>query len=151
MKKRRFAYVYSLYKELEGDGVKFETTNKNASLISYTIKLVEDSTYLMKTFVVSDVFLDNLTKIYDRKNIFVQNGNECLTYKFNIRKLYFEKIIKNDGSKNFHNFIYDEISYTDPTKLLPAFFNNQVSAIKEARTEKISHCLRKSINAHFRK
>ena len=86
----------------------------------------------MKIFVVSDVFLDNLTKIYDRKNIFVQNGTEWLTYKFNIRKLYFEKIIKNDGSKNFHNFIYDEISYTDPTKLLPAFFNNQVSAIKEA-------------------
>ena len=78
MKNRRFAYGYSLYKELEGDGVKFETTNKNASLISYTIKLVEDSTYLMKTLVVSDVFLDNLTKIYDRKNIFVQNGNEWL-------------------------------------------------------------------------
>ena len=51
--------------------------------------------------MVSDVFLDNLTKIYDRKNIFVQNGTEWLTYKFNIRKLYFEKIIKNDGSKNF--------------------------------------------------
>ena len=78
LKNRRFAYVYSLYKELEGDGVKFETTNKNASLISYTIKLVEDSTYLMKTLVVSDVFLDNLTKIYDGKNIFVQNGNEWL-------------------------------------------------------------------------
>ena len=55
-----------------------------------------------------------------------------VNFKFNIRRLYFEKIIKNDGSKNFHNFIYDEILYPDPTKLLPAFFNNHVSAIKEA-------------------
>ena len=34
--------------------------------------------------------------------------------------------------KNFHKFIYDEILYPDLSKLLPAFFNNQASAVKEA-------------------
>ena len=37
-------YVYCPYKELKGVGIKFEPTNENASLISYTIKLVDVST-----------------------------------------------------------------------------------------------------------
>ena len=61
-------YVYKPYKELEGDGMKPERTNENASLISYTIKLVDDSTYLTKSLEVADAFLDNIAKIYDRKN-----------------------------------------------------------------------------------
>ena len=57
--------------------MKLEQTKKNAPLISYIIKLVEDSTYVTKTLVVEDAFLDNLAKIYDRKNIiFMQYGNE---------------------------------------------------------------------------
>ena len=49
--------------------MKFEQTNENASLISYTLKLVDDSTYLTRTLEVADAFLDNLAKIYDKKNI----------------------------------------------------------------------------------
>ena len=56
LKKERLAHVYSPYKKLEGDGMKFEQTNENASLISCTIKLVNDSTYLTKTLKVADVF-----------------------------------------------------------------------------------------------
>ena len=56
----------------------FGRTNENASLISYTIKLVDDSTYLTKALEVADAFLDNLAKIYDRKSIiFMQYGTEC--------------------------------------------------------------------------
>ena len=51
--------------------MKFERTNENASLINYTIKLVEDSTYLTKTLVVADVFLDNLAKKYDRNSAII--------------------------------------------------------------------------------
>ena len=70
-------YVYSLYKELKGDGIKLERTYENASLIIYTIKLVDDSTYLTKTLEVADGFLDNIAKIYDRKNIiFMQYGTQ---------------------------------------------------------------------------
>ena len=58
-------YVYSPNKELEDDGMKFERTNENASLISYTIKLVDDSTYLTKTLEIADAFLDNISKIYN--------------------------------------------------------------------------------------
>ena len=77
-------YVYSPYKELEGDGMKFERTNENASLISYTIKLVDDSTYLTKTLEVTDVFLGNQ---YDLENMitetFVTELNERFsTYGF---------------------------------------------------------------------
>ena len=49
--------------------MKFEQTNENALLISYTIKLVHDSTYLTKILEVANAFLDNFAKIYDRKNI----------------------------------------------------------------------------------
>lgn len=102
--------------------MKLERTKKNAPLISYIIKLVEDSTYVTKTLVVEDAFLDNVAKIYDRKNIiFMQYGNEWIIYKINIAKLYFEKFIKNDGIQHFHEFVYDETLYPDLTKLLPAF------------------------------
>ena len=77
LKKRRLVYVYSPYKELEGDGMIFERTNENASLISYTIKLVDDSTYLRKTLEVADAFLDNIAKTCSRKNIiFIRYGTE---------------------------------------------------------------------------
>ena len=69
LKKRRLVYVYSPYKKLEGDGMRFERTNENASLISYTLKLVDDSTYLTKTLEVADVSLDNIVGIYNRENI----------------------------------------------------------------------------------
>ena len=49
-------YVYSPNKEL-GDGMKFLRTNENASLISYTIKFVDDSSYLTKNLEVADTFL----------------------------------------------------------------------------------------------
>ena len=124
--------VYSPYKELEDDGMKFERTNENTSLISYTIKLVDDSTYLTKTLEVTDAFLDNIAKICDRKNIiFMQCRTQWLIYKFNTAKAYFEKFIKNGSTQNFHKFMYDEILYPDPTKLLPAFFHNRAS-VKEA-------------------
>ena len=71
MKKRRLAYVYSPYKELEGDEMKFEPANENASLISYTIKLADDSTYLTKTLEVAEAFLDNIAIIYDRKKHYI--------------------------------------------------------------------------------
>ena len=49
--------------------MRFERTNENASLISYTLKLVDDSTYLTKTLEVADVSLDNIVGIYNRENI----------------------------------------------------------------------------------
>ena len=54
------------------------------------IKLVDDSTSLTKTLEVADTSLDNISKIYDRKNIiFLQYGTEWLIYKFNLIKVYF--------------------------------------------------------------
>ena len=63
---------------------------------------------------------------------FMLYGNACLIYKFDITKRYFEKIIKNDGSQNFHIFVDNEILYPDPTKRLPVIFTNQTSAIEKA-------------------
>ena len=101
--------------------MKFEQTNENASLISYTIELVGDSTYLTKSLEVADAFLDNLVKVYDRKNtMFMQIGTDWLIYKFNITKKSFERIKKN-GSGNFHKFGYDEILYPDPSKFYLCF------------------------------
>ena len=92
VKKRRFAYVCSPYKGLEGNGMKFERTNENASVISYTIKLVDDSTYLTKSLELADAFLDNIAKTYNRKKILLmQYGTQWLIYKFNITK----RILKN--------------------------------------------------------
>ena len=51
--------------------MKFERTNENASFINYTIKLVEDSTYLTKTLVVADAFLDNLAKKYGKNSVII--------------------------------------------------------------------------------
>ena len=60
-------------------------------MISYTVKLVDDSTYLTKILEAAN----NLAKVYVRKNmIFMQYGNEWLIHKFNITKPYFEKIVK---------------------------------------------------------
>ena len=58
-------------------------------------------------------------------------GTQWLIYKFNITKVYFEKFFKNCSTQNFHKFIYNEILYPDPTKLLPAFFHNRAS-VREA-------------------
>ena len=38
--------------------------------------------------------------------------------------------MQNGSTQNFYKFVYDEILYPDPTKLLPSLFQNQVS-IKE--------------------
>ena len=132
--------------------MKFERANKNVSLIGYTIKLVDDSTYLTKTLEVAEAFLDNIAKIYDRKKIiFMQYGTEWFIYKFNITKGYFEKFIKNGSTQNFHKFIYNEILYPDPTKLLPAFFHNRAS-IREAiigRIPRKYQILLGSVSMHF--
>ena len=45
----------------------FERTNKNPSLISYTIKLADEATYLAKTLEIADAFIDNIAKICNRK------------------------------------------------------------------------------------
>ena len=80
--KRRLVYVYSPNKELQGDGVKFERINITAPLISYTVKLVGNATYLTKTLEVAN------------NMIFMQYGNKWLIHKFNITKPCFEKIVK---------------------------------------------------------
>ena len=67
--------------------MKFGRTNGNASLISYTIKLVDDSTYLTKTLEITDAFIDNIAKVYDRKNIFLKDGTKWLSYEFNLTKM----------------------------------------------------------------
>ena len=41
----------------------FSKLLENASMIRYTIKLVDDSTYLTKTLEIADAFIDNITKI----------------------------------------------------------------------------------------
>ena len=46
LKKRRLPYVYSPCKELQEDGMKFEQINNTAPLISYTVNLFGNSTYL---------------------------------------------------------------------------------------------------------
>ena len=69
LKKKSLAYVYSPYKELAGDGMKFERTNDSSPFTSYTIKLVDDSTHLTKTLDISNNFTDELAKVYDRKNL----------------------------------------------------------------------------------
>ena len=69
LKKKRLVYVYSPYKELAGDGMKFERTNDSSPFTSYTIKLVDDSTHLTKTLDISNNFIDELAKVYDRKNL----------------------------------------------------------------------------------
>lgn len=86
---------------------------------------------MAKSFKIADAFIDNIVKKYDRKNIFLKDGLEWLIYKFDIRKLRFENVLKNGGTQDFHKFVYNEIIYPDPTKLLLAFCNNQASAIKE--------------------
>ena len=67
--------------------MKFGRTNENASLISYTIKLVDDSTYLTKTLEITDAFIDNIAKVCDRKNIFLKDGTKWLSYEFNLTKM----------------------------------------------------------------
>ena len=69
LKKKRLVNVYSPYKELAGDGMKFERTNDSSPFTSYTIKLVDDSTHLTKTLDISNNFIDELAKVYDRKNL----------------------------------------------------------------------------------
>ena len=69
LKKKSLVYVYSPYKELAGDGMKFERTNDSSPFTSYTIKLVDDSTHLTKTLDISNNFTDELAKVYDRKNL----------------------------------------------------------------------------------
>lgn len=68
LKKRRIVNIYSPYKELESDnGIKFERTNDSNLFIKYTIKLVDNSTYLTKKLNFSNNFMEDLAKVYDRK------------------------------------------------------------------------------------
>ena len=66
LKKKRLVNVYSPYKEVVGDGMKFERTTDSSPFTSYTIKLVDDSTHLTKTLDISNNFIDELAKVYDR-------------------------------------------------------------------------------------
>ena len=111
LKKKRLVYLYSPYKELAGDGMKFERTNDSSSFTSYITKLVDDSTHVTKTLDISDSFTDDLAKFYDRKNlIFMQYGNQWLIYQFDITRTYFEKIVMDKRTyTSFNRFIYDEV------------------------------------------
>ena len=124
LKKKSLAYVYSPYKELAGDGIKFERTNDSSPFKSYTIKSVDDSTHLTETLDISDNFIDDLAKVYDRKHLtFMKYGKQWLIHKFDITKTCFEKIVKDKRTFNtsFNRFIYDEVLYELRT-VLPAFF-----------------------------
>ena len=59
--------------------------------------------------------------------MFMQYGNEWSIHKFSITKPYFEKIVKNNSTQDFHKIVYDEILYLDQNKLLPPFFQNRTS------------------------
>ena len=48
--------------------MKFERKNDYSPFASYTIKLVDDSNHLTKTLDISESFIDDLAKVYD-KNI----------------------------------------------------------------------------------
>ena len=124
LKKKRLIYVYSPYKELAGDGMEFERTNDSSPFTSYTIKLVDDSTHLTKTLDTSNNFIDDLAKVYDRKNlIFMQYGNQWLIHKLDLTKTYFEKIVKDKRTyTSFNRFIFDEVLYNS-WMVLPAFFS----------------------------
>ena len=93
--------------------MKFERTNDSSPFTSYTIKSVDDSTHLTETLDISDNFIDDLAKVYDRKNlIFMQYGNQWLIHKFVITKTYFEKIVKDKRTyTSFNRFIFDEVLY----------------------------------------
>ena len=65
---KKKSLVYGPYKELAGDGMKFERKNDSSWFASYTIKLVDDSNHLTKTLDISESFIDDLAKVYD-KNI----------------------------------------------------------------------------------
>ena len=93
--------------------MKFKRTNDSSPFTSYTIKLVDDSTHLTKTLDTSNNFIDDLAKVYDRKNlIFMQYGNQWLIHKFDITKTYFEKIVKDKRTyTSFNRFIFDEVLY----------------------------------------
>ena len=89
---------------------------------------------MTKALEIADASIESIYNRKDtiRKNIFLKNGTKWLIYKFNIIKPHFQKILKNGGTTDFHKFVFHEILYLDPTKLLLAFFNNKVSAIIEA-------------------
>lgn len=93
LKKRRIVYIYSPYEELEsGIGIKFERTNDSNLFIKYTIKLVDNSTYLTKKLKFSDNFMEDLARVYDRKKlIFLQYGTQWLIHKFEITKNILKK------------------------------------------------------------
>ena len=65
--------MYSAYKELAGDGIKFERTSDYSPFTSYTINLIDDSTHLTKTLDISYNFIDDSAKVYDRKNLILCN------------------------------------------------------------------------------
>ena len=104
--------------------MKFEQRNDSRPFTSYTIKLVGDSTHLTKTLDISDNFIDNLAKVYDRKNlIFMQYGNQWLIHKLDLTKTYFEKIVKDKRTyTSFNRFIFDEVLYNSWTVLPASFF-----------------------------
>ena len=112
-KKKRLVYVYSPCKGLAGDGMKFERTNDSVPFTSYTRKLVDDSTHVTKTLDINYNYIDDLAKVYDRKNLIcMQYGNQWLIHKFFITKTYFEKIVKDKRTyASFNRFIYDEVLY----------------------------------------
>ena len=124
LKKKRLVYVYSPYKELASDGMKFERTNGSSLFTSYTIKLIDDSTHLTKTLVISDNLIDDLAKVYDRKDSnFTQYGNQWLIHKFYITKTYFEKFVKDKRTyTSFNRFIYHEVLYKSRTVQSAFFF-----------------------------
>ena len=87
LKKKSLVYVYSPYKGLAGDGMKIEQTNDSSPFTSYTIKLVNDSTHLTTTLDISDNFIDDLAKVYDRKNLnFYVIWKPVIIHKFDIKK-----------------------------------------------------------------
>ena len=123
-RKKRLVYIYSPYKELAGNGKKFDGTNDSSSFTSYTTKLVDHSIHVTKILDISNNFIDDLAKVYDRKHLtFMKYGNQWLIHKFDITKTCFEKIVKDKRTFNtsFNRFIYDEVLYELRT-VLPAFF-----------------------------
>ena len=63
LKKKRFVYVYSPYKEIAGDGMRFERKNYSSPFTSYAINLVDDSNHLTKTLDINESFIDDLAKV----------------------------------------------------------------------------------------
>ena len=129
LKQKRFALIYSPYKELINYGITYEKKNKKSDVAGNSLKIRKkgDKAYTSKNlFFDSNRLVSKQMKEVNNKNvIFMKYRGKLVPYKLSVTKAYFDQISNANDKRTRSKFLFD-VFYSHPTEVRNYMFTKSL-------------------------